>query len=402
MDKVYDIVVLGTGVVGLAATVALSRLGYQVALVGPAALASAPTTSSNFDTRVYALAPATQTFLDSLGVWSELNRSRLAPMYDIRVFQGELSEALEFNSAQVHLDRLATVVEHTELTRALNTAVGFSSAQRFQHPAKEIDLTAPNPIIELEHGVKLTAKLVVGADGARSLVREASKIGFTETQYPQSAVIANFYCELPHQGMAHQWFVPEGVIALLPLPDEQHASLGVRHRVSLVWSAPHALAEQLMSLTGEQLAARVGQVSLLTLGQMVACGAAKQVALANLLAQRLIAPAVVLLGDSAHVIHPMAGHGLNLGFGDVAELVRVLGNQRHTNPSDPQLLRQYERARREPIAVMRGVTDGLFKLHFGVNNTQAPTVKLIRELGWRAIAKMPWLRSKIIEQASKN
>jgi 2-polyprenylphenol 6-hydroxylase len=402
MDKVFDIVVLGTGVVGLAATVALSRLGYQVALVGPQALTPASVDASVFDTRVYALAPSTQTFLESLGVWSELNRSRLAPMYDIRVFQGELSQALEFNSAQVHLDRLATVVEHAELSRALNTAVSFSSAQRFQNVAKLIDLTSANPIIELEHGVKLTTKLVVGADGASSLVRDASNISFTQTQYPQSAIIANFYCELPHHGMAHQWFVPEGVIALLPLPDEQHTSFGVRHRVSLVWSAPHALAEQLMSLSNEQLAARVGQVSLLTLGFIWACGEAKQVALSNLLAQRLIAPAVVLVGDSAHVIHPMAGHGLNLGFGDVAELVRVLGSERHTNPSDPQLLRQYERARREPIAVMRGVTDGLFKLHYGVNNTQAPTVKLVRELGWRAIAKMPWLRSKIIEHASKN
>ena len=373
----FDIAFVGNGAVGMAGALAMARLGYQVALVGPQAphIASLQKSGSDqWDTRVYALAPSTQQFLTRLGVWASLDRKRIAPIHDIHVWQGDSSQMLAFESAQVVQDRLATIVEHKHLMEALESALRFVNVEQFRARTSGLQTNLTGTQLTLETGHVINAQLVVAADGVDSMVRQWAGIESKRKDYPQRAVVANFECELAHEGRAFQWFLDEGVLALLPLPcalvDGQTS-----HFVSMVWSAPTDLAQQLGALDPEQLSQRVEHASLAQLGRLKTSQAARIVTIQHLLADHLVKGRVALVGDAAHSIHPMAGHGLNLGFGDVEYLADVLAGQigsqrvgqrgfatnppimRQPDPGSALLLRRYERARREPIAVMQGVTD---------------------------------------------
>ena len=405
----FDIAFVGTGAVGIAGALAMARLGYRVALVGPQAPKASHSAqkSSKWDTRVYALAPSTQQFLTRLGVWASLDHNRIAPIHDIHVWQGASSQMLAFESAQVVQDRLATIVEHQHLMGALEDALRFVNVEQFHARASGLQSDLTGVQLTLESGHLISAQLVVAADGVDSMVRQWAGIEAKRKDYPQRAVVANFACELAHEGRAFQWFLDEGVLALLPLPsmvvDGQTA-----HFVSMVWSAPTDLAQALGALDPQQLSQRVEHASLAQLGRLTSSQAARVVTIQHLLAEHLVKGRVVLTGDAAHSIHPMAGHGLNLGFGDVEFLSDVLGGQngieknapvaRQTDPGSAMLLRRYERARREPIAVMQGVTDGLFRLFY-----DAPKpVKLLRDIGWRLLGQSTKLRKQLIARASEN
>ena len=405
----FDIAFIGTGAVGIAGALAMARLGYRVALVGPHA-PKAPDSLHNsnpWDTRVYALAPSTQQFLTRLGVWASLDRQRIAPIHDIHVWQGASSQRLAFESAQVAQDRLATIVEHKHLMGALEDALRFVNVEQFRARASGLQSDVTGAQLTLETGLIINAQLVVAADGVDSMVRQWAGIEAKRKDYPQRAVVANFACELAHNGTAFQWFLDEGVLALLPLPSLFIDGKTV-HFVSMVWSAPTDLAQELGALDPQQLSQRVEHASLAQLGRLTSSQAARVVTIQHLLADHLVKGRVALAGDAAHSIHPMAGHGLNLGFGDVEYLSDVLGGQigikkntpvtRQTDPGSAMLLRRYERARREPIAVMQGVTDGLFRLFY-----DAPKpVKLLRDIGWRLLGRSNELRKQLIARASEN
>ena len=379
----------------------MARLGYRVALIGPHAPVGVSLAA--WDTRVYAITPTAQRFLARLGVWDSLDRKRLAPIHDIHVWQGDRSQALAFESAQAAQDRLATIVEHQHLMKALSEALRFVNIAQIAARATGLTMTQTGAQLILETGQTINAQLIVGADGVDSQVRQWAGIQAKRSEYPQRAVIANFACELPHQNRALQWFLDEGVLALLPLPsatlDGQAA-----HYVSMVWSAPNALALELSALDAQQLAQRVQHASLGQLGRLTASEPARVVAIQHLMADHLVKERVALVGDAAHAIHPMAGHGLNLGFGDIEYLADVLNGDlngktaRQPDPASPLLLRRYERARREPIAVMHSVTDGLFRLFY-----DAPKpVKLLRDIGWRILGQSDLLRKRLIKHASNN
>ena len=401
----FDIAFVGTGAVGIAGALAMARLGFRVALVGPQAQSSAATTE--WDTRVYALAPSTQQFLSRLGVWDSLDRKRIAPIHDIHVWQNDRSQALIFESSQAAQDRLATIVEHKHLMQALSSALRFVNVEQVPSRAVALEMDQTSARITLETGQVIEAQLVIGADGVDSQVRQWAGIEAKRNDYPQRAVVANFICELAHQGRALQWFLDEGVLALLPLPSSTNESANdgtTTHHVSMVWSAPTALANTLGELDAQQLSQRVEHASLGQLGRLRSEHPARVVTIQHLLADHLVKGRVALVGDAAHAIHPMAGHGLNLGFGDIEYLATVLGggsNEQKTRQPDPAsglLLRRYERARREPIAVMHSVTDGLFKLFY-----EAPKpVKLLRDIGWRLLGQSTLLRQRLIKHASNN
>ena len=233
----------------------------------------------------------------------------------------------------------------------------------------------------------LRSRLLVGADGAQSAVRAAAGMNATVTDYRQTAVVSNFACERPHLNTAWQWFTDEGVVALLPLPGE---------RVSLVWSAPAALAHELAALEPAALARRVTERSGAALGELVPAGPAATFPLRLVVVDRLIAPRVALVGDAAHVVHPLAGQGLNLGLQDVASLLEVVrGREAFRDIGDTVLLRRYERSRAEPIAMMRAATDGLARL-FSIDD---PLARFVRNTGMAAVDRLPPLKSLLIRQA---
>ena len=408
----FDIAFVGNGAVGIAGALAMARLGYHVALVGPQASTTSPASADQWDTRVYALAPSTQQFLTRLGVWASLDRKRIAPIHDIHVWQGASSQMLAFESAQVAQDRLATIVEHKHLMHALEDALRFVNVEQFHARATNLQAELTGAQLTLETGQIINAQLVVAADGVDSMVRQWAGIEAKRKDYPQRAVVANFACELAHEGRAYQWFLDEGVLALLPLPS-MFVDGQTIHCVSMVWSAPIDLANQLGALDPQQLSQRVEHASLAQLGRLTASQPARVVTIQHLLADHLVKGRVALAGDAAHSIHPMAGHGLNLGFGDVEYLVDVMSGEerggqkrldknaqiaRQPDPGSAMLLRRYERARREPIAAMQSVTDGLFRLFY-----DAPKpVKLLRDIGWRLLGQSTQLRKQLIAQASNN
>jgi ubiquinone biosynthesis UbiH/UbiF/VisC/COQ6 family hydroxylase len=209
-------------------------------------------------------------------------------------------------------------------------------------------------------------------------------------RYGQNAIVTNFSCELPHRGVAYQWFSPtEGVIALLPLPG---------NRVSLVWSAPQALADQLLQLPLSALAERLAQWAKPVLGTLTPLQpeVAKAFPLRLIKPHAMIAPRVALIGDAAHVVHPMAGHGMNLGFGDVAALIDILVKREpQYDCGDERVLRRYARARKEEVLLMQIATDGLHRLF----STEAEPVRLVRNLGMSLVNHLPILKRRLIAHA---
>lgn len=382
-----DVAVVGAGVAGLAAALGCSQQGLSVALIGPPARRHVPNAAAPFDARIYAIAPGAAALLARLGVWNKIDAARVCRVERMRVF-GDAGEALTFDAYTAAVERLATIVEETELVRVLAAACDYQPQIRRETAAMaSLRVEADTARVELVDGRAIEARVVIGADGANSAVRAAIGSNADIHDYRQQGVVANFACEHPHQYTAFQWFTDEGVFALLPLPG-QH--------VSMVWSAPDALAAQLVQLEPDALAARAARRSGHALGALASIGAAHAFALRRVQVDRLVAPRVALIGDAAHVVHPLAGQGLNLGLLDVSEWLRVLAaREPFRDPGDLVLLRRYERARAEPLALMRWTTDGLNRLFAN----EDPWVRRLRNTGLAAVERIAPLKRALIRHA---
>lgn len=386
-ERSFDIAVIGAGVAGMACALGLSQQGLRVALVGPRVKAHGASAAEPFDGRIYAIAPATIDLLQALGVWNRIDATRATAVERMRVF-GDRGDELSFDAYAAAVERLATILEEAELLRVLDTACDFQPGiQRLDAGFEALDAGEAAVTVRLSDGGGLTAGLVIGADGAQSAVRAAAGCSARVTDYRQTAVVSNFACTTPHLNTAWQWFTDEGVVALLPLPGD-HASL--------VWSAPVALAQELAALEGAELARRVTARSASALGELTPAGPSFTFPLRLIVVDRLIARSVALIGDAAHVVHPLAGQGLNLGLQDVAALLEVVrAREAFRDIGDAVLLRRYERSRAGPIAAMRAATDGLSRL-FGIDD---PLARLVRNTGMAAVNRLSPLKSLLIRQA---
>ncbi|HRA77925.1 MAG TPA: FAD-dependent monooxygenase [Burkholderiaceae bacterium] len=408
-----DVAVVGRGGVGLAIALALARTGLSTTLIG-----APPADGSNdpWDLRVFALSPATRALLESIGVWHALDAQRIAPVYDMRVYPafGTDRGPLQFSAYEAHVDALAWIVEQRNLLRALEQAVRFAGMpvidERFDGfdsdaAASPTASTAPDSAVHLrlDGGRRLRARLVVGADGATSRVRDAAGLAWTVSDYPQRALVAHFDTEQPHRDIAWQWFGRDGVLALLPLPAGTGPGAPAG-RVSMVWSAPLELADALQAMPAGELAARVQAAAGSALGTMTPISRVEAFPLRLGRVASMIAPRVALVGDAAHLVHPLAGQGMNLGFGDVAALAGALRErERGRDPGERLVLRRYERARAEPVMAMRSATDGLQRLFDPSRQplpaALAPVVESVVALGWRAVASSGWLKRQLVSHA---
>ena len=381
------VAVVGAGVAGLACALGLSQQGLRIALIGPRVGVHQPAPATPFDARIYAVAPATVELLERLSVWKRIDPLRVCPIERMRVF-GDRGDELTFDAYTAAVDRLATIVEESDLLRVLDAACDFQPGiVRLESAFDGLTASDETAIVRLNDAAELSTRLVIGADGAQSAVRAAAGRGVTVTDYQQSAVVCNFACTTPHLNTAWQWFTDEGIVALLPLPGEY---------VSLVWSAPTALAQQFAKFDAAGLAQRVTERTGAALGELTTAGVAQTFPLRLIVVDRLIGNRVALVGDAAHVVHPLAGQGLNLGLQDVAALLELVrAREPFRDIGDPVLLRRYERSRAEPIAMMRAATDGLVRL-FGVDD---PLARFVRNTGMAAVDRVSPLKNLLIRQA---
>ncbi len=391
-ESAFEVAIVGGAVVGAAAARALgnSARGARVALISqeppPARLDAA---MRGFDSRVYAISPANAAFLAQLGAWNAIADACKTPVRAMRVHGDDGESLIEFDAYRSGCSELAWIVEdrclQDSLWRGLESQQGLSFFPAASVQELEFSETAASLL--LRDGRKLAAKLVVGADGARSFVRTRAGIPCEEQGYAQTAVVANFACGRPHRNVAFQWFLGGAVLALLPLPGDH---------VSMVWSAADAAAAQLLALDAGALAREVADASRHALGELALVTPQRGFTLQRLAARRLVAPRVALAGDAAHVIHPLAGQGANLGLQDARLLAAAIdGREPGRDPGDVRLLRRYERSRAEDILAMRAAVHGLYRL-FGA---RGDGVARLRNAGLNLADRMPVLKNLLIRHA---
>lgn len=384
----HDVVIAGAGLPGLALASALARQGLDVALADRSSIEARAADPASWDARVYAVSPGSVAFLDAIGAWSALPEARISPIESMRV-EGDEGAVLTFSAYELGERALAWIVEERELRAALvasvrDAGVGLLAPCAFSRLSFGSDAAT----LSLDDGREVETRLVVGADGVRSWIRQAAGIVAEPRAYEQTAVVANFACERAHRGFARQWFHGNGaVLAWLPLPGR---------RVSIVWSAPSELAAQLMTLEPAALAERVATAGGHVLGALETLTAPAAFPLSYLRLPATVAHRLALIGDAAHGIHPLAGLGVNLGFGDAKALAAVLAERGPVaDPGAPLLLERYARRRAEPVLAVQSVTDGLSRL-FGAHS---PWIARLRNLGLAAVDRLPPVKHALAQPA---
>lgn len=381
----YDVLIVGGGLVGASLAAALKPSGLTLAMVEAQPMS---VKNEGWDSRIYAISPGSAAFLENCGMWHQMDMSRVQKVEQMRVFGDDNSE-LDFSAYQLGAPELAFILESRLMQQALWHGLQQQDNLTLYHPARCAGLTLNDDaaVLQLEDGREIRARLIVGADGRDSWVRRQAGIIEPPTLYQQHGVVANFVAEKPHRGTAFQWFQPDGILALLPLPKQM---------VSMVWSVSPEQAETLLGLPHEELCANVAVASQYTLGslQMITPPAAFPLRLLNL--PHIVLPRLALVGDAAHNVHPLAGQGVNLGFRDARQLSSVLlrrGPQQDCG--NIHLLRRFERARKEDIFSMQFTTDMLKKLF--VNHH--PLLRTVRNMGLNTTNRLVPLKKMLARHA---
>lgn len=344
-----DIAIVGAGLVGLTAAIVMAEQGLLVVLVD--ANKRKLDKPKGWDTRVYALTPATEDWLQTIGIWPLVDSARANDVHEMHLWSQENDSPLALCADDANIAKLACIIENKNLLRALWQKIGTLNVVVVESPCESLAYGANTIALHLKNGAKITAKLLAAADGSNSFVREQVGITTKVKPFNQTALVANYSVEKAHGNVARQWFSSHNTLALLPLPN-QH--------VSLVWSVSTDLAEELLNLTAQELSERVRVHSGNVLGTLKPVSATQAFSLKQVTATALVAARVVLLGDAAHQVHPMAGQGANLGFRDVMALQQLIAKAHGLQDiGEKVFLRQYARERKTDIVGMNTLTSGL-------------------------------------------
>ena len=383
-----ELLIAGGGLNGLLLGIACAGAGLTVALVDredPAAMLD-----QGFDGRSSAIAYGSQQVLSAIGLWPLLV-GEAEPIREIRVADDSAPLFLHYDHRELGTDApLGWIVENRVLRRALIEQARALPTLAFLAPLA-VDAVAASPaatVVALSDGRRLSARLVAAADGAASPLRQAAGIRTIEWRYPQTAIVTTVRHQRPHAGIAVEHFLPAGPFAILPMTG---------NRSSIVWTEREEFAPRLMALSDREfaveLAARFGDF----LGAIEPIGPRWSYPVGLMLAERYVDRRLALIGEAAHVIHPIAGQGLNLGIRDVAALAEIVIDARRLglDIGDDALLRRYQQWRRLDAMLLAAVTDGLNRLF----SNQIGPLRLIRDLGLAAVDRLPPLKRFLMRDA---
>lgn len=384
-----DIAIVGGGLNGPTLALALAQIGLRVIVIDTL---PAPTRAvRDFDGRSYALALTSMRLLKNIGIWDDV-ADHTQPMLEIKVTDGHAGRGpapwmLHFDHAEIEEGPMGYMIEDRFLRQSLLTAMDACDLVTQMSGETVVAQTAGS--VTLASGATITAQLVIGADGRASGTAERAGIKRTGWEYGQTAIVCAVGHEKPNGGIAHQFFMPSGPLAILPLPD---------NRCSIVWSETDASALDIMAMNDADFLDALRPAFGDFLGDISLTGKRFSYPLGLTLAQRFIADRIALIGDAAHGVHPIAGQGLNAGLRDVAALVDVISDakQRGEDIGSAAVLTRYEQWRRFDTTTLAAATDTFNRLFSNDN----PLLRAVRDAGMGLINATPNLRRKFIREAA--
>lgn len=380
----FDLIIVGGGLAGASLATALRDTRLRIALVDN----QPPRAAAGWDARIYAISPANAAFLEAVGAWKHLDASRMAPIRAMQI-AGDAGGALAFSAFDTGVSELGWIIESSLMACELWESAKRQGNLTLFCPAQpaQLEFRHDAAVLQLSDGTVLSAKLLVGADGRDSWVRQKAGLVAINTPYGEKGVVANFSTEKPHRNTAYQWFRDDGVLAYLPLPG---------NRISIVWSTPDDNADQLCALSPEQLCDRVAEAGSHVLGRLELLTPAVAFPLRLMRVPQTVASRLALVGDAGHGIHPLSGHGINLGFQDAKELAALLAaTQPWQDIGDERLLQRYQRARKEETFLMQTTTDSLRRLF----RETTPGLRPLRNLGLNLTNGLPFIKNALVRYA---
>lgn len=386
-----EVVVGGAGFAGLALAIALRQgLGdpFTVTVADPA-LAHA----RSRDPRASAIAAAARRLFEAIGVWDAVAENA-QPILDMVVTDSKLDDAvrpafLTFGGEVEEGEPFAHMIENRHLVDALAEKAKSLGVELRAAPVAGFAAAANSTEVQFADGETITARLLVGADGARSLIREQAGIATHGWNYDQSAIVTTVAHEREHNGRAEEHFLPAGPFAILPLTGR---------RCSIVWTETSGEADRIVALADNEFHAELEKRFGLQLGDIEVVGPRRAFPLGLFTARTFIGQRLALVGDAAHIIHPIAGQGLNMGLRDVAALAEAIADAARLglDPGGPEVLELYQRWRRFDTMTMGVATDGLNRLF----SNHSDALRLVRDIGLGLVERMPMLKRMFIREAA--
>lgn len=372
----FDVVIVGGGMVGQAFALSMAKkTNATIAIIEPNN--PNPKLNKDFHTRVSAITPTSEVFLQSIGIWDLIQRKHA--FTHTKVWDQNSHGSLDFNAADDALTHLGHIIENDAIQAAMFAVLADTKVQFISAKLDNIEKIDDGYQLQLDNHQSLSCNLLVGADGARSHVRDLTKIEFSETNYQQKAIICNIHSDKGFDNTTWQRFLADSIIALLPLSNNE---------ASIVWSAENHLADELLSLSSKDFADRLSAGVEYRFGRFEVLNSAQAFPLIERSAKEYVQENIALIGDAAHNIHPLAGQGVNLGFADVEALSSQL---RDSNKAwgDYGVLRAYARERRLDNELMAKTMTGLNWIYKENNEP----LRWLRGFGMNLINENPSLKS---------
>jgi 2-octaprenylphenol hydroxylase len=412
----YDVVIVGAGITGAAMALALADSGLRIAMIDSRPLQHAPVRATDketgketggYDARVSAMTAASRRLLEDLGVWQAIPADRACAYTGMHVHEADGTASIDFYAHDIHAPELGHIIENSVLSAALHD--GLQQLATASDGKTKLTLLVPETLEGYHHdpqsgaqltlagGHRITAGLLIAADGANSPLRHMAGFDTREWDYEHHAIVTTIKTRDPHQYTARQCFMDAGVLAFLPLASPETTGQDAEHYCSIVWSLLPERAEALMAMDSAAFCQALSQASEHWLGPIADCAQRYSFPLRQRHARNYFRDSVVLLGDAAHSIHPLAGQGANLGLLDVQvlaeELMRAIKTGRPLN--DPMVLRRYQRRRKPHNLAMMAMMEGFKRLYAD----QPLAVRWLRNQGMRAVDQWPLLKNRLIREA---